>query len=113
MHSTIEHKDKIVIFTLKNTTVEGKVSADFKAKMLILAQPDIDAMIIDLSAVEMIDSSGLGALLLAHRQLKEHAIPLALIGVSEMIRSLMSMTRIDQLFELYDTVDEAITAFEE
>ncbi len=54
-----------MIFKLENQTVEGDVSAELKAKMLILAQPDIDALIIDLSKADAIDSSGLGALLLA------------------------------------------------
>jgi len=54
--------------------------------MLILAQPDIDALIIDLSKADAIDSSGLGALLLANRQLKDHEIPVILVGVREFVR---------------------------
>lgn len=113
MHYTVEHKDNIVIFEIKNKTVESNVSAELKAKMLIIAQPDIDALIINMSAVEAIDSSGLGALLLANRQLSEHAIPIVLVGVREFVRSLMSMTKIDEVFDFFDTVDEAIAAIEE
>ncbi len=111
MQFTIDNRDNIVIFSLKNTTVESKVASEFKAKLLILAQPDIDALIIDLTGVQAIDSSGLGALLLAHRQLKEHSIPVLLIGVQEFVMSLMNMTRIDELFEFYDTVEEALETF--
>ncbi len=111
MQFTIESRDNIVIFSLKNTTVESKVASEFKAKLLILAQPDIDALIIDLTGVQAIDSSGLGALLLAHRQLKEHSIPVLLIGVQEFVMSLMNMTRIDELFEFYDTLEEALETF--
>lgn len=108
MNYTIEHKDNIVIFDIKNKTVESNISADFKARMLIVAQPDIDALIINMSNVEAIDSSGLGALLLANRQLSEHNIPIALVGVTDFVRSLMSMTKIDEIFDFYDTVDEAL-----
>lgn len=108
MNSTIENKENIVIFKLENQTVEGELSAELKAKMLILAQPDIDALVVDMSNVEAIDSSGLGALLLANRQLKEHDIPVILVNVREFVRSLMSMTRIDEVFEFYDSIDEAI-----
>ena len=113
MNYTVEHKNNIVIFELKNTNVESSISADLKAKMLIMAQPDIDALIINLSAVDAIDSSGLGALLLANRQLQEHSIPVILIGVREFVRSLMSMTRIDEVFEFYDTVEEALATFDD
>jgi anti-sigma B factor antagonist len=112
MHYTIEHKDNIVIFDIKNKTIESNISSDLKAKMLIIAQPDIDALIINLSEVEAIDSSGLGALLLANRQLSEHEIPVILVGVREFVRSLMSMTKIDEVFDFFDTVDEAINALE-
>lgn len=113
MHFTVEHRDNIVIFTLKNQNVDSDVSAKFKAKLLILAQPDLDAMIIDLTSVESIDSSGLGALLLAHRQLKENAIPVILTGVQDFVMSLMRMTHLDDLFEFYQTVEEAIVDIED
>jgi anti-anti-sigma factor len=113
MNYTIEHKDNIVIFKLENQTVESTISAELKAKMLILAQPDIDALVIDLSMVDAIDSSGLGALLLANRQLKDHEIPIILVGVRDFVRSLMSMTKIDEVFVFMSTVDEAINALED
>jgi anti-sigma B factor antagonist len=113
MNYTVENKDNIVIFKLENTTIESTISTELKAKMLILAQPDIDALIIDLSSADAIDSSGLGALLLANRQLKEHEIPVILVGVRDFVRSLMSMTKIDEVFEFFPTVQEALDALEE
>lgn len=113
MNYTVENKDNVVIFKIEDQTIESSVSAELKAKMLILAQPDIDALIIDLSTVDAIDSSGLGALLLANRQLKEHEIPVILVGVRDFVRSLMSMTKIDEVFDFFPTVDEAIDALEE
>ena len=112
MNYTIEHKDNVVIFKLENQTVESSISTEFKAKMLILAQPDIDALVIDMSKVDAIDSSGLGALLLANRQLKDHEIPVILVGVRDFVRSLMSMTKIDEVFNFFPTVEEAINALE-
>jgi len=110
MNYTVENKDNVVIFRLENQTVESIISAELKAKMLILAQPDIGALIIDLSKVDAIDSSGLGALLLANRQLKDIEIPVILVGVREFVRSLMSMTKIDEVFAFFPTVEEALDA---
>lgn len=107
MNYTIEHKDNIVIFELKNKTVENNVSTQFKAQMLIVAQPDISALIINLSSVEAMDSSALGALLLANRQLNEHGIPIVIVGIKPYVKSLMNMTKIDALFEFYDTIESA------
>lgn len=112
MNFTIEHKDNIVVLTLKNSTIETEVAAQLKAKILILAQPDIDALIIDLTVVQAIDSSGLGALLLANRQLDEFEIPVIITGVQEFVRSLMNMTRIDEVFEFQPTIEDAIKFIE-
>lgn len=108
MQFLLDHRDNTVIFHIKDRTIESQVSAEFKAKILIHAQPDIDALIINMDSVEAIDSSGLGALLLANRQLKDHAIPVILVGVKSFVRSLMSMTHIDEVFEFFDTIDEAL-----
>lgn len=110
MNYNVEHKNNIVIFTIKNKTIESQISAELKAKILILAQPDIKALVVDLSSVEAIDSSGLGALLLANRQLSENMIPVVLVGVRDFVKSLMAMTKIDEVFDFDDTVENAITA---
>lgn len=108
MQSIVEQRNNVVIFTLLNANVSGDVSAQFKAKMLILAQPDIDALIIDISSVKNIDSSGIGAFLLANRQLREDGIPVVLCGVNEFIMSLLKMTRIDSQFMFYNTIEDAL-----
>jgi len=113
MNFALENYGSIVFLKLKNSNVDGQVAAQFKAKILIIAQPDIEALIIDLSDVEAIDSSGLGALLLAHRQLKDYGIPIILVGVRDFVKSLMSITRIDELFEYYDSLDEALATFKD
>lgn len=113
MNYTVENQGKIVIFTLKHANVGSEVAAELKARLLIICQPDIEALIMDLSAVEMIESSGLGALLLAKRQLSEHEIPIALIGVKGMLQSLLQISQIDNLFMKFENVDEAVAAIQE
>jgi anti-sigma B factor antagonist len=79
-----------------------------KAELLIVCQPDISALVIDLTLVDFVDSSGLGALLLAYRQLKDHDIPIVLTGVNDMVKKMLEISQIFDLFEYSDTVDEAI-----
>jgi anti-sigma B factor antagonist len=108
MQSIVEQRENVVILTLKNDRVEGDVSAQLKAKLLILAQPDIEALIVDMTAVSSIDSSGIGAFLLANRQLKDHDVPVVLCGVNNFIRSLMKITRIDSQFVFSDSIDDVL-----
>lgn len=107
MRFTVERREDIVVFTLLNNKLDSEISANMKAEILIVAQPDIEALILDLSKVEYLDSAGLGVLLLANRQLDAHNIPLILVGVKPHIEDLLKISQIHDLFDLVDTVEDA------
>jgi anti-anti-sigma factor len=107
MKFTIERNDNIAVFSLKNRNLTSEISAKFKAELLIICQPDLRALILDLSNVEYIDSLGLGSLLLAHRQMKDYGIPIYMIGIQDMVLNMLKISRMADLFEFADTVDEA------
>lgn len=111
MNFSFDITDNIVVFKLNNQNLDMEISAQLKAKILILCQPDIEALIFDLSKIEYVDSSGLGALLLAYRQLKEYNIPIVLVGVKEIVKKLLVLSHIDDLFEYFDTEEEAINHY--
>ncbi len=111
MKFTVEHIDNLVIFTLKDKKINSELSSELKTQFLILSQPDIAALVLDLSAVDYIDSSGLGALLLSHRQLKEYDIPVILVGLQDMITKLLKISYIDHLFKYSNTVEEVINNY--
>ena len=108
MKYSIENIDNIVIFNLKNESVDSRISADLKAKLLIVCQPDIDALIMDITHVQGFDSSGIGSLLLAERQLAESEVPMLIVGANDSIQEMFKLLRLDELFDFYPTVDEAL-----
>nr|AQQ74759.1 hypothetical protein [uncultured bacterium] len=108
MKFTVEHDDNIVIFTLKEPRLDSSTAPDIKAELLILCQPTIAALIVDLSRTEYADSSGLSALLLAYRQLRDHKIPVILVGVRETVRNLFRISQMEWLFEFYPTTEAAL-----
>ena len=56
-------------------------------------------VMLDLADVNSIDSSGLGALIIALKMLRTAGGDLYLCSIAEPVRSLLSMTRMDRLFE--------------
>ncbi len=112
MNFNLENRDETIIFTILNKSIEGKTAAELKSKIIIVAQPDIKSLILDLTNVELMDSSGLGALLLAHRQHKEHGFPVVLVGVQDFIKSLLKITRIEDIFVYSSSVEEALKLVE-
>jgi anti-sigma B factor antagonist len=110
MHFTIDQKDGVTIFKLNEARLDSQNAGQLKAEFLILAQPDVEKLILDLSQVSYVDSAGLSALLLAERQQSAHGGDVRLVGVNENVKSLLRITQLDRIFPMYATVTEAIQA---
>ena len=108
MKFSTEQIDNTVILTLKNKAINSEIAPELKAKLLILCQPDIEALIVDFTNVETIDSSGIGALLLAQRQMNEYGLPVILAGINEQVYTLLEMLHLEEFFDIYDTLEEAL-----
>lgn len=68
------------------------------------------AVVIDLTNVSFMSSSGLRALLLIRRELNEHHGSLALCGLQAPVEEVFVITGFSQVFEIYRTVPEATIA---
>ncbi|HEY3874821.1 MAG TPA: STAS domain-containing protein, partial [Candidatus Kapabacteria bacterium] len=110
MHFITEQQDETTIFRLREPRLDSRTAGQLKAEFLILAQPDIRSLIVDLSEVEHIDSAGISALLLAQRQMTIHEGELRLASVKPEVRTLLEMTQLDRVFRMFDTVEEAVAA---
>jgi anti-sigma B factor antagonist len=110
MHFITDQQDDTTIFRLREARLDSGNAGQLKAEFLILAQPDIQNLIVDLSEVRHIDSAGLSALLLAQRQMTVHEGELRLAGVSGEVLSLLEMTQLNRVFRIFNTMEEAIAA---
>jgi len=62
-------------------------------------------LVVILSGVPVIDSSGLGSLMRCYSSLKAVGGQVKLVGASETVRQTLGITHLDKLFDFYD--DEA------
>ncbi len=67
--------------------------------------------LIDFAQTGYIDSSGLGALVALARKVREEGGDLRLSGLNEDLRSLFELTKLDTLFAISDTPDQALATF--
>lgn len=67
-------------------------------------------IIISMSKIKYIDSSGLGTLVGGLRRINEQGGALALFGASAQVRKVFLITGLSKVFPLYETQDEAISA---
>lgn len=65
-------------------------------------------VVVDLTRVHLIDSTGLGLLVRAHRDARERGVVLCLAAPSRYIRTVLHTMRLDGLFPVFDSVEEAM-----
>jgi anti-sigma B factor antagonist len=67
--------------------------------------------LIDFTQTGYIDSSGLGVLVSVSKKIREAGGELRLAGLNEDLRMLFELTKLDTLFNISDSPDEALNAF--
>ncbi len=83
---------------------------DFKTRLGNHIETGLSLLVLDLSAVEFVDSTGLSAILSALRRLPSESGVLALAGCRKPVAELIKLTRLDRVLRLFATPDEAIEA---
>ena len=73
---------------------------------------DSKQVVLDLSQIQFIDSSGLGTLVSLNRKLIRDGGELRLAGITRPVATVFELTRLHRFFEIYDTVEEAVASFE-
>lgn len=74
-------------------------------------EADVKNYVFDLSAVDFMDSAGLGALIAALKRITEHGGDLKLACLQKKPRMVFEITRAYKVFDICDTVEEAVAAF--
>jgi anti-sigma B factor antagonist len=67
-------------------------------------------LVVDLSKVTYLDSSGLAVLIEGMQNVQEYGGKFAVAGVQESVKPIFDIARLDQVFQIFPTVDEALAA---
>jgi len=67
------------------------------------------SLALDLAKVEFIDSTGLGAILSILKRVGKSG-DIIVTGTSDTVGSMFKLTRMDRVFQMFPTVDEALSA---
>lgn len=87
--------------------IDAAMAIQFKEDMRVETENGPARVILDLSMVKFIDSSGLGAIVAAMKQLgRERKLDLA--GLTPMVEKVFRLTRMDTVFNLYTTLPDAL-----
>lgn len=111
MDFSLEHIGNAVIVSLPGDDLDSNNSPEFKRDITTLIESK-NKVVLDMRSIRFIDSSGCGALLTCVRKLKAKDGDLKLFGLSEQVRSLFKLIRLDQIIEVFQSKEDAVKAFE-
>lgn len=99
----------VLIIKIFEKRLDEFMALDFKEKMTEFVKRGNEFIVLDLSEVEFIDSSGLGAIISSMKMLDKKG-DFVICGMRETVLSLFQLTRMDRLFKIFPGEKEAIAA---
>jgi anti-sigma B factor antagonist len=95
--------------------VDGQLIVGNRHELKDLIQAALDSgerkLLVDFSRTGYIDSSGLGALVSVSKRIREAGGELRLAGLNDDLRSLFELTKLDTLFTISETSEQALAGF--
>lgn len=93
-------------------SIEGEIdlhtSPEIRRELAGHAKAKKAKVLIDLAKVTYIDSSGLATFIEAMQKLRKGGGEIALAGLSETVRHVFEVARLDSVFKIYKTKDEVL-----
>ncbi len=83
----------------------------FKEKLVGVSDEHGNDVVLDFKAVSFIDSSCLGVLVSHARKLREKKGDLKITNLAPDVRSIFQITRLDKVFEIFETPELAVNSF--
>ena len=111
MKLTDREQNGIVVLEPKGKIMGGPDASLLHDKLHEVMEAGRRQVIIDLSKVEWMNSTGLGILISTYTTLRNNEGELKLANVTDKIRSLLTITKLVTVFDTYDSVAEAVQAF--
>ncbi|MEY4204536.1 MAG: hypothetical protein RL013_2240 [Bacteroidota bacterium] len=108
MKYSIDKQEQYAVLTLEEENLNSSYAPAFKSDLILLNQEGIRNLILDLSKVKYVDSSGLSAILTGHRLWKEQGCFVIAGHLQPMVSKLIDISRLQSILTLIPTVSEAV-----
>jgi anti-sigma B factor antagonist len=100
-------RNNILVVRVEEKRIDASKAPTFKDEMARCIEAGQNQLVLDLSQVDFIDSSGLGALVSCLKRLGPRG-SLAVAGATGAVSRLFTLTRMDRVFALHPNVDKAV-----
>jgi len=107
MEITTQIQGGTLIASVVSTRIDAACAVQFKDRMRAILEDAQGAIVLDLGAVDFVDSSGLGAIV-AVMKLVDGGRKMVLASLTPTVQRLFGLTRLDSVFEIRADIEQAI-----
>lgn len=113
MSLEISHRDRegVALLDLKGRITIGDEASAFRAAIEMVSATPGTRLLLNMLAVDYVDSTGLGALVMCSMRLRNTNGIAKLVNVNRRNIELIVMTKIDSMFEVFDDETDAVNSF--
>jgi anti-sigma B factor antagonist len=89
-------------------SLDARTAGDLKAEVIAIGESGAKKVVVDLSRLTLIDSSGVGVLISLFKRVRAAGGQVCFAGVTAQPKEVFRLLRLDRSLDLCATVDEAI-----
>lgn len=110
MNFRVSQQNDVTVISVTGQLIVGN-RQELKDDAIKLLESGSRKFLLDFEDTAYIDSSGLGVLVSLSKKIREKGGEMRLAGLNEDLRTLFELTKLDTLFYIADTRDEALKGF--
>lgn len=107
MEMSVRTEEGLCIVSVHESRIDAAVALNFKEEFRRRTQQSPPRVVLDLSEVKFIDSSGLGAIVATMKYCAPER-KLVLAGLTPAVEKVFTLTRMDSVFDVFLTLDDAL-----
>ncbi len=107
MKYSIDKKEQYVVFSPLEDKIDSMIAPALKSEILTIHAEGYPHMVLDLTDVKYVDSSGLSALLVGDREFGRNGGIFVISGVQDHVMKLLKISMLDKKLTIVSTLEEA------
>lgn len=111
MKYRLRETDDVVIIDITGRLMGGVDAEVFRNCIYQLLEKDKKKIVVNLGKVSWINSGGMGILITGYTTMRKHNGDLKLLNVSNKIQSLLYVTKLNLIFECFESEEEAVKSY--
>ena len=111
MNLKTEAHAAVMVILVREERLDAHNSDELKIEMNRLFESGTKDLLVDLKEVRFVDSSGLGVLISGYKNASTRQGSIKLCGLQAQVKSMFELTRLHRVFDIYNTVDEALESY--